>query len=69
MYAFLFVYEYAKKVMLLPGHIEQWVMILDLGNLAMTSLPRANILNFGKVTQAHLQYAMKKSYYVHASWS
>ena len=50
MEAFLFVYEYAKKVMLLPGHIEQWVMIVNLGNLSMTSLPRSNIMSFGKVS-------------------
>ena len=58
MEAFLFVYEYAKKVMLMPGTIEQWVMIVNLGNLGMNSLPRANIMTFGKVTQAHLCYAM-----------
>ena len=52
--AFLFLNEYANKVMLLPGHIEQWIMLLDLGNLSMTGLPRANIMSFGKMSQAHL---------------
>ena len=44
-------------------------MIINMGNLSMTSLPRNNIMGFGKVSQAHLQYAMAKSYYVEASWS
>ena len=38
--AFLFMFEYCKKVMLLPGHVEQWITIADFGNIAMTRLPK-----------------------------
>ena len=37
---FLFLFQYIKKVLLLPGQQEQWVTICDLGNMSMTSLPR-----------------------------
>ena len=46
--AFLFMFEYAKKVILLPGHVEQWVTIADFGNIAMTKLPKDEIMAFGK---------------------
>ena len=44
---FAFLYVYVKQVMLLPGQAEQWVVICDLGNLSMTSLPRKQIMAFG----------------------
>ena len=37
---FVFLFAYLKKVILLPGHIEQWVTICDLNNMSMTALPR-----------------------------
>ena len=38
--AFFFMFEYLKKVILLPGHIEQWITICDFANIAMTRLPK-----------------------------
>lgn len=37
---FVFLFAYLKKVILLPGQVEQWVTICDLGNMSMTSIPR-----------------------------
>ena len=47
--AFLFMFEYCKKVILLPGHVEQWITIADFGNIAMTKLPKDEIMAFGKI--------------------
>ena len=32
---FIFLYNYVKKAMLMPGHIEQWIVIMDLNNLSI----------------------------------
>ena len=66
MFAFLFMY--VKNVMMLPGQIEQWVCLCDLGNLSMASLPRKQIMAFGQVCQANLMFFMFKSVYVNVSW-
>lgn len=42
-------FEYCKKVILLPGHVEQWVTIADFGNIAMNKLPKDEIMAFGKL--------------------
>lgn len=46
---FQFLYVYVKRVLLLPGHVEQWVTICDLNNMSMTALPRKQILAFGNL--------------------
>ena len=65
---FSFLYAYVKQAMLMPGQAEQWVVICDLGNLAMTSLPRKQITAFGQICQANLMFFMFKSIYVNVSW-
>ena len=37
---FTFYFHYLKKVMLLPGHVEQWISIVDLDHIGATALPR-----------------------------
>ena len=37
---FQFLFAYLKKVILLPGQIDQWVTICDLGNMSATALPK-----------------------------
>lgn len=46
---FQFMFQYLKRVMLIPGHVEQWVSVCDLGNMSMTALPRKQILAFGNL--------------------
>lgn len=46
---FVFLFNYLKKVILLPGQIEQWVTIMDLNNMSATSIPRKQILAFGNL--------------------
>ena len=65
---FVFLYQYVRKVLLIPGQIEQWVTICDLNNMSMTSLPRKQILAFGNVCQANLMYFLFRSFYTHVGW-
>ena len=36
----IFVLEYVKNYMLIPGQVENWVSIVDFSKLAMASFPR-----------------------------
>ena len=64
----VFLYMYIKNVMLLPGHIDNWVNIVNFGKLGITALPRKPILAFAGVCQANMMYFLAKSYYVNVSW-
>jgi len=37
---YVFMFNYCKKVLFLPGQVEQWVTICDLNNMGVTSIPR-----------------------------
>lgn len=65
---FAFLYRYTQNVLLVPGHIEQWVTICDLNNMSMTSLPRKQILAFGNLCQSNLMYFLFRSFYTHVGW-
>ena len=65
---FVFLFAYLKKVMLLPGQIEQWVTICDLNGMSATSLPRKQLLAFGNLCQANLMYYLFRSFYTHVGW-
>ena len=65
---FMFLYMYVKRVLLLPGHIEQWVTICDLNNMSMTALPRKQILAFGNLCQSNLMYFLFRSFYTTVGW-
>lgn len=65
---FIFLFVYLKKVVLLPGQVEQWVTICDLNNMSMTSLPRKQLLAFGNLCQANLMYFLFKSVYTSVGW-
>ena len=65
---FTFMWVYVKKVILLPGQVEQWITICDLNNMSMTSIPRKQILAFGSLCQANLMYFLFRSFYTHVGW-
>ena len=65
---FTFMWVYVKKVILLPGQVEQWITICDLNNMSMTALPRKQILAFGSLCQANLMYFLFRSFYTHVGW-
>lgn len=54
--------------MFLPGHIEQWVVIVNLGNLGVTQIPRKQIMAFADVCQENLMYYMGIAFYVNVSY-
>jgi hypothetical protein len=44
-----FLVRYIRDVMFLPGHIDQWVSIMDLNGASMFKLPRDVLLTVGKI--------------------
>lgn len=65
---FIFLYQYLKNVMFLPGFADQWITIINLGKLGATSIPRKQVLAFADVCQANLMYFLHKSFYLNLSW-
>ena len=39
----VFLFVYLKKVIFLPGMVEQWVVICDIANMSLSALPRSQI--------------------------
>ncbi len=37
---FMFLWNYIKHVIFLPGHVNHWISITELGQLSMYSIPR-----------------------------
>ena len=65
---FCYLFMYVKRVLLLPGQVEQWVTICDLNNMSMTALPRKQILAFGNLCQSNLMYFLFRSFYTTVGW-
>ena len=63
-----FLLEYVTRTMFLPGQIDKWNTIVNMGNLGATALPREVGLGFGKFCQNHLLYPLHKSYCTRISW-
>ena len=51
-----FMFAYLKRAMLVPGQVEQWVMIIDLNNMALPTIPRKHIIAYGQIAQENLMY-------------
>ena len=65
---FMFLWNYIKHVVFLPGHVNHWITISELGNLSMMSLPREQVMAFGDVCAANMMYLLYRSFYLNASW-
>lgn len=65
---FVYLFAYMKRVMFIPGQVEQWVTICDLNNMSLTSLPRKQLLAFGGICQGNLMFHLFKSIYTSVGW-
>jgi len=65
---FMFLWNYIKHVIWLPGHVNHWITIVELGNLSMLQLPREQVMAFGDVCAANMMYVLFRSFYLNASW-
>ena len=63
-----FVDQYVIDFMLAPGKIENWIGILDLGNLSFSSLPKQWIIEFIKAFSHHYYARLRKTYMLNASF-
>lgn len=55
---FIFLFQYIDNIMFLPGHVDMWVNVVNLGNMGMFEIPRDLIMAFGNVCQENLMYFM-----------
>ena len=65
---FAFMWEYISRAMFLPGQIVQWNLIGNFGNLGALEVPRDLLINFGKWTNTHCFYHLKKDFFINMSW-
>jgi len=56
--AFVFLWNYVKRVMFLDGHIEQWIGIFNFGQMGVSSMPREAILTMTHTCMDHFIYIM-----------
>ena len=65
---FVFYMNYCRKVLFLPGQVEQWITICDLNNMGVTAIPRKQLLAIGELCQSNFLYFLFRSFYVHVGW-
>ena len=63
-----FVDQYIIDFMLAPEKVENWVGILDLGNLSFSSLPKQWILEFIKAFSHHYYARIRRTYLLNSSF-
>ena len=61
---YAFHYEYCMKVMMLPGQVETWMHIVNMGHLSMSALPTDLVIPYSKFMQIHSKWHLAKSFYV-----
>ena len=64
----MFHYNYLMKVLLLPGQIETYPVIMDFNGLGIASLPRETIISLGKFVNYNIMYHLSNAYVVHVSF-
>ena len=64
----IFIVRYAREKMLLKGHIEQWISIMDMNGASLFKAPKDVLLTMARIAQENLMFVLHKSYYVRAGW-
>mmetsp|Transcript_13917 Transcript_13917/g.26089 ORF Transcript_13917/g.26089 Transcript_13917/m.26089 type:complete len:453 (+) Transcript_13917:86-1444(+) len=64
-----FTLEYMRTHMLLPGQVENWVVIVDLCKIGLTAIPRSELKSIIKVLQDNFRCRMVVNYIVNAPTS
>lgn len=57
-----------QRVMFLPGQVDHWNTITDMGFQSMWSLPRQQVQAIAQVSQDNMLYMLFKSFYLNTSW-
>ena len=48
-----FFFTFVEKKLLVPGQVENWIMLIDLNDVSMVSLPLKKVQAIGAMTQKH----------------
>jgi len=59
-----FFFEYVTQNILLPGHVETWVNIADMGHWGMTQLPISSLRKLSKIIQANFKCRLGINYVI-----
>ena len=65
---FVYLFNYCKKVIFLPGQVEQWITICDLNNMGVGAIPRKQLIAIGQLCQNNFMYFMYRAFYTHVGW-
>lgn len=66
--SFIFVWNYLKRVMFLPGHVDHWNSIMNMGFASMWAIPRQQVSAILQIAQSHMMYMLYKGFYLNTSW-
>ena len=61
-----YILEYCIKNLMIPGHIENWIIITDLNNKSLSSLPISELKSIIKILQDNFRCRMIVNYVVNA---
>lgn len=73
--ACVFMMEYVRENLFLPGQVENWNLLLDLDNLGLMGIPYKSIKSFLDTLQAQYRctswrvFIMNVSYIFNAVWA
>ena len=68
-YLLCFLLEFAIQKLMIPGQIENWIVITDLNNQGLTNLPLAELKRIIKTLQDNFRCRMIVNYVVNAPTS
>ena len=65
--ACVFLMEYVKKNLFIPGRVESWVEIIDFNKLSLKDLPASQVGEIAQIFQNNYPYTLKKAWVVNVT--
>ena len=63
-----FFFTFVEKKLLLPGQVENWIMIIDLNDVSMVSLPVKKVQAISNMAQSHYSGRLFRQFVINMSF-
>lgn len=65
----VYVTEYVKEHIFIPGKVENWVFLIDLANIGIFKLPLNSLKDLGNTLEKNYRTKLYRLYTVNAPWT
>lgn len=65
----IYVSEYVKENLFVPGKIENWIFLIDLANISIFKLPINSLKDLGNTLEKNYRTKLFRMYTVNAPWT